>query len=110
MASIDDFETALTSRGFYFESPSVFLPGANRDAEAYTADQLLDILTHEENKTGNFVSMVRKRSEQAGYMTYYFKDVAGFEYFKVSVPNATAENTSVLGAVIGGVKRFFNPV
>ena len=79
-----DFENALKPQGFYFESPSFFIPSANTDAEGYSAEQLLDILAHE----NDFRPMVRKRSEQMNTLTYYFKDEAATEYFKVVCPTS----------------------
>lgn len=85
----NEFEQKLLEKCFYFESPSFFIPGNDMDAEGYSAEQLLDILAHEQNATGSFRRMVRKRSEQVGYTSYYFKDGLVSEYFKVVVPNST---------------------
>ena len=96
--TVQDFEAALVGRGFYLESPSVFVPGTNRDTEFYTPTQFLDILSHSSG-TGGFVPLVRKRSESANASTYYFKDQAGFEYFKVDVPLGTAASSGGFDAI-----------
>lgn len=109
-----EFEAHLLVRGFYFENPGVFVPGVDKDAEAYTAEQLMDILTHEgtdTNPTGNFLNMVRRRSEQMGYMTYYFKDEAHSEYFKVAVPTSTNAGAMIdLHALLFTIKQSIDTV
>jgi len=90
------FEQELAHFGFYFEVPGIFVPGSDKDAETYSAQALLDILDKETSKLepqGGLRRMVRKRSESANNMTYYFKDEMGTQYFKVAVPVQTGAGT-----------------
>ena len=108
-----EFEAHLVVKGFYFESPSLFVPSANLDAEYYTSEQLMDILTHEgsdENKTGGFRAMVRKRSESTGTFTYYFKDEAATEYFKVTCPTSTGANLLDAKPTIHTIKQIIDTI
>jgi len=87
-----DFENDILARGHYIASPSLFSPGVDKDAEFYTGDQFIDIMNHDDD---GLVRLVRKRSEQTGNTTYYFKDEAKSEYFKVTCPNSVGAPTTL---------------
>ena len=89
----NEFEAKLVAVGFYFKKPSVFVPGSDKDAEYYTAEDIMDILVQEGSPAtprGGFRKMVRKRFETTNTATYYFKDEKMSEYFKVVVPTSIA--------------------
>jgi hypothetical protein len=86
----NEFEQKLKDLGFYLESPSFFIPGSNKDAEGYMPEQMLDIIGHDKDK---FSSLVRRRSEQVGMLTYYLKDTLGVVYFKVLAQTSATMQT-----------------
>ncbi|VVB59070.1 Uncharacterised protein [Candidatus Anstonella stagnisolia] len=98
-----DFEKQLTDRGFYFENPSLMVAGTDKDAEFYAPEQLIDILIHEQTMTGKatggFKTMVRRRGEGVGQMSYYFKDTQCSEYFKVVCPTGASTGDGIMANI-----------
>jgi hypothetical protein len=109
----NEFEAKLLAKGFYFENPSLFVAGVDKDAEYYTAEQILDIIDHESTVSdpcGDFRELIRRRSEQTGFTSYYFKEDMGTEYFKVVVPNATGAQWLDLHAIHFTVKQVLDTI
>ena len=86
--------------------PSLLVPGANKDAEYYSADAFVRIMARDDV---NLTRLVRKRSEQSGSKSYYFKDNLGVGYFKVVVPDAaTGSAVFDVQAFSSGIRQFLD--
>ena len=105
--TVPTFEALLTDTyKHYIEIPQLFVPGSNRDAEYYSPDVFVRILEHDDS---GLLRLVRKRSEQSGSKTYYFKDEKQTEYFKVVVPDAaTGSAVFDLHAFKFGIRQFLD--
>jgi hypothetical protein len=99
-------ELLMTTYKHYIEMPQLFVPGSNRDAEYYSPEAFVRILEHDDS---GLVRLVRKRSEQSGSKSYYFKDNLGVGYFKIVVPDAaTGSAVFDFQAFGSGIRQFLD--